>query len=136
MKGIFQGALLGLALWALAFAGCAALPSLKGTPSTGTIQLPTSTQLLAACAAEKAAGKTGIKAPDCVAWSVMDNNCKTVSMASALTPLAGAAEVAVPALAVPGSLLNIGLSVDGALCTTQGFYAPAPVITIAPAASK
>lgn len=116
----------------LAISGCAALSNMSSTPSTGVINLPSSTQLLAACEAEKASGKTGLAAPDCVAWTVMDNNCKTASMAPALAPLAQAAEFALPQAAVPASMLNIAVQVDMALCTTQGFYSPVPAITVAP----
>ena len=119
----------------VALSGCAAYQSLVTSAQTGgPATLPTATQVLASCAAEKAAGKTGINAPDCVAWTVLRDACDVASMSPALlAPAEAAGDALYPAVAVPNSLLNAGVSVSAATCKAYGWYDAAAAIVVTPA---
>lgn len=109
---------------ALNFTGCSLISS------SGTVQLPTAAQLNAVCAVEKASGKTGVQAPDCVAAYAFQQSCNVAALGEAVNPLVATINPVV------GSILTTGAAITVATCTQQGFYAPPVPITIAAPVAK
>lgn len=91
---------------------------------TGQVQLPTAQQLNAACAVETAAHKSGIKAPDCVAYYVMQTNCNLATLAPMINGMVLSVQPVV------GSILTVAGAINSATCKAQGFYDAAPKVTL------
>ena len=109
---------------AVALGGCSMIGS------NGSVQLPTAAQLNAVCAVEKAAGKTGVQAPDCIAAYAFQQSCNVAALGESVNPLIATINP------VAGSILTTGAAITVATCTQQGFYAPAVPITIASPVAK
>lgn len=103
----------------LALAACAMLQ----TPG----QMPNATQIAGACQAERAAGKTGLAAPDCNAYYAFQQVCNVEALGGAVNPLVATINP------VAGSVLTTQQVVSSALCKAQGFYGPVATAPATPA---